>query len=524
MVGSQIAEGLARFTVGRLRLIDHDTYKIENTLRHALPVEYDGWNKAIGLGDWLSKQVEGLHVEAVPRKLDDAITDQELDRWLAGADLIVAATDDRAAQRRIAQRASVNEIAALFPAVYPHQGGGEVVLQLGPEWPCFGCWDYFRRDTEQLRGQRALDLDAQPVIFQAEQLCLSYLDPGSKQDDLLRPERGGDAPTQLITVDTAGAPSFLSLTRRDGCPCCEGNWHPAEAAMVNTPAPLRSRALTGSPRAQTPAPPHDSAWRGIAVVGAIVVLIAFAALSKGGGKKHLSQQAVKAKAAQAAAQRQAEVNTRIGELRFMCIAGQVCNTDPVNHPLRLFIYGIEENLRLYLQEHGYTDIWSDNAGFVHGHALYSHEEAEKLEREKTVEYEEYSGGSIPTSPEQEEQVANEPAPDSGLIFTPLDSEHNWPQEPGLVPLGVPEGGQWEITWTLYNSQGQVVKELHHSLEVISCPVPESEQDSESEASEQPPTPCSEVIAEQQKRREEMEEKGPSLYYQPPPPPEFRLTT
>jgi hypothetical protein len=277
-------------------------------------------------------------------------------------------------------------------------------------------------------------------------------------------------------------------------------------------------------QAPTPALPHDSAWRGIAGVGAIVLLIAFTALPKGGGETHPSQQAIRAKAAQVAAQKQAEVNTRIGELKFMCIAGRVCNTDPVNHPLRMFIYGIDENLRLYLQEHGYTDTWSDNAGFVHGHTLYPHEEAEKLEKEKTVGYEEYSGGSIPISPEQEEQLANEPAPSSGLIFTPLDSEGNWPQEPGPVPLGVPEGSQWEIIWTLYDSQGQVVKKLHHSLEVISCPVPESEQDSESEASEPPTTPCSEVIAEQQKRREEMEAKEPSLYYQPPPPPEFRLTS
>lgn len=222
MVGSQIAEGLARFAVGHLRVIDHDVYEWENTLRHALPVEYNGWNKAVALENWLPKQIEGLHVEAIARKIDMSVSDDEFDSWLAGADLIVAATDDRNAQRRIGRRALLNEVAAIFPAVYPNQGGGEVILQLGPEWPCFGCWDYFRNNTEQLRGVRALDLDAQPVIFHAEQLGLGYLDSGSKQDRLLRPERVGDPPQQLITLDSMGVPSFGTLTSRPKCPSCGG--------------------------------------------------------------------------------------------------------------------------------------------------------------------------------------------------------------------------------------------------------------------------------------------------------------
>lgn len=222
MVGSQIAEGLARLTVGNLRLIDHDVYEWDNTLRHALPVEYNGWNKAIALEDWLPLQIEGLHVEAIPRKIDASVTDKEIDSWIADADLVVAATDDRVAQRRIGHRTLIKEVAAVFPALYPRLGGGEVILQLGPEWPCFGCWDYFRRDTEQLRGQRATDHAAQPIIFHAEQMCLGYLDSGSQQHHLLRGERAGDPPEQLIALDPAGVPSFGRLTRRPTCPSCNG--------------------------------------------------------------------------------------------------------------------------------------------------------------------------------------------------------------------------------------------------------------------------------------------------------------
>lgn len=220
MVGSQIAEGLTRFAVGRLRLIDHEPYEVENTLRHALPVEYVGRNKAAALADWLPEQISGLQVEMITRKVDISVSDDELGRWFADADLIVAATDDREAQRRIGRWSLVNEIMAVFPAIYPHRGGGEVILQLGAEWPCFGCWDYFRPDVEALRGANALDLEAQPVIFHAEQLCLGALDPGSRQHELLQGERTGDPPHQLVMIDRAGIPSFSSLLRRPHCPSC----------------------------------------------------------------------------------------------------------------------------------------------------------------------------------------------------------------------------------------------------------------------------------------------------------------
>jgi hypothetical protein len=259
MVGSQIAEGLARFAVGRLRLIDHDIYELENTLRHALPVKYargTSRNKAEAMADYLEGEIEGLRVEAIPRKIDGSVSDDLLASWLGDADLVVAATDDRSAQRRIGQQALISEIAAVFPAVYPHRGGGEVILQLDREWPCFGCWDFFRPDTEALRGERALDLEAQSVIFHAEQLCLGFLDPGSRQHDLLLGEHPGDPPHQLVMLDRAAVPSFGSLTRRLDCPSCGSPIPPPP------PPPL-------PPRSRTPAVFAVA----VAVVAAIISIV-----------------------------------------------------------------------------------------------------------------------------------------------------------------------------------------------------------------------------------------------------------
>jgi hypothetical protein len=281
MVGSQIAEGLGRFGVGRLRLIDHDTYEIENTLRHALPIEYLGWNKARALADWLPKQIDGLNAEPIERKIDQSVSWDELDTWFADAHLVVAATDDRQAQRRIGRQTLTREVAAVFPAVYPQRGGGEVVLQLDPEWPCFGCWDYFRADTEQLRGVRALDLDAQPVIFQAEQVCLGALDFGSRQHNLLRGERPGDAPHQLVMIDRIGVPQFGSLTRRDSCPSCAGKAVPrAHHRTPTAPQELHDiQPVSSQPVAPPAAPRHPASVRssnvdpGILIASGVGVLL-----------------------------------------------------------------------------------------------------------------------------------------------------------------------------------------------------------------------------------------------------------
>ncbi|HEV3321388.1 MAG TPA: ThiF family adenylyltransferase [Solirubrobacteraceae bacterium] len=291
MVGSQIAEGLARFTVGRLRLIDHDMYEMENTLRHALPVEYSKgeWNKAEGMKDYLTKEIEGLSVDAISRRVDDkSISDGLLATWLDDADLVVAATDDRNAQRRIAQQALVSGIPAILPAIYPRRGGGEVIVQLGYEWPCFGCWDYFRDDAEQLRGVRALDLDAQPVIYMAEALCLGLLDPDSGRRDLLRGDRPGDAPYQLIMIDRVGTPSFATLTPRPDCPSCAVGHSPLRqveteqerSALAPTPTPIWSSIPTHQPGIT------QEDWRRISLTaGAIALLIGAVMLISNLGSK-----------------------------------------------------------------------------------------------------------------------------------------------------------------------------------------------------------------------------------------------
>jgi hypothetical protein len=235
MVGSPIAEELARCTVGRLRFIDHDRLEEENRARHVLSAAYVGWNKAEAMADYLSREVEGLTTDAVSRKIDASVPDSQIDKWLVGAHLVIAATDDRTAQRRVMQSALALDIPALAPALYvPH--GGEVIFQMNWELPCFGCWDYFRTNEEQLRGARALTFVAWPVIHATIDLSLGHLDPLSGHGEIMS-EGAGRPPNQVFRLDRLGTIERARGTRRPTCPSCGGG-----------PAPPRTDAETGAVR------------------------------------------------------------------------------------------------------------------------------------------------------------------------------------------------------------------------------------------------------------------------------------
>jgi len=216
-VGSQIALELARCGVGRFRLIDGDHLEEANRARHVLPEHYVGMNKAKALTVHLADEVPQSRPEAVPLYVDDSLSDRQLDKLLADADLIVAATDDRDAQRRLGRRALALSVPAIFPALYGDDGG-EVIVQLDPRFPCFFCWDGFRTNEERLRGVAALNADTLPVIHTAVRLSLGILDPRSEHREMMM--WAPNQPPRQVFVQERFVLDMGLLTRRLDCPSC----------------------------------------------------------------------------------------------------------------------------------------------------------------------------------------------------------------------------------------------------------------------------------------------------------------
>jgi molybdopterin/thiamine biosynthesis adenylyltransferase len=216
-VGSRIANELAKAGVGQFTFVDGDTYEERNRARHSLPQSYVGANKADGMVRYLKDEVPLVKPWASPYYVVESMPDAYLDRLITSADLVIAATDDRGAQRRVGRRALALSVPAIFPGLY-REGGGEVVVQLDPRHPCFSCWDGFRTNTEQMRGVVALGADALPIIALSVDLSLGILDPHSEHREMMQDASG--ARLNQIFVQSAERRLKAPLTRRPGCPSC----------------------------------------------------------------------------------------------------------------------------------------------------------------------------------------------------------------------------------------------------------------------------------------------------------------
>jgi len=275
-VGSQVARELANSGVGRLRLMDGDTLERHNLPRHALTAQYLGMNKAEAMAVSLDQNVPTLSVDALARYVDSSLDDTALDHLLAPADLIVACTDNREAQRRLGRRALALDIPAVFPALY-RNGGGETFVQLRPGAACFFCWDGFRPADEALRGVTALNLEGLSVIQLAAELSLGVLDPASDFARTIAGTAADPRPRQLVVQRPFAAPNIATVPRRPGCPSCAVGPAtpvppgPSRSASVSSP-PETSETVMGaatSPASEVPSEWPDSVVQAGAVLAAL---------------------------------------------------------------------------------------------------------------------------------------------------------------------------------------------------------------------------------------------------------------
>lgn len=222
-VGSQVAWLLANSGIGGFRFIDGDKLEESNLARHALPSAFVGMNKAEALKLYMMGEVNNIYAEAERTYIDASISDDAVDEFFLDGnhvvDLVIAATDNREAQRRIGQRTLALDVLAVFPAL-DRRGGGEVFVQWGSEYPCFMCWDGFRPETAAPRAVSALNVDALTVIQDTVELAIGLLDEASEYSRLLRPQPDDPQPPQLFVRRRFASLEPRRVPWRSDCPSC----------------------------------------------------------------------------------------------------------------------------------------------------------------------------------------------------------------------------------------------------------------------------------------------------------------
>ena len=157
-VGSYAAELLARAGVGALTLLDPEAVAAENLSRTAYEAEDVGRPKADALARRLHAVNPALSLELHPVAVA-ALGVEALDALVAGVDLVVAATDDPAAQRALNRFAYARGRPAVFVGLYAGAEGGEVILSVPERTACYLCATRARHGVEERAGRVARDAD-----------------------------------------------------------------------------------------------------------------------------------------------------------------------------------------------------------------------------------------------------------------------------------------------------------------------------------------------------------------------------
>ncbi|MDG4816531.1 ThiF family adenylyltransferase [Micromonospora sp. WMMD956] len=266
-VGTYLAETLTRSGVGALTLLDPDTVEPANIGRSMFAVDDLGRPKAEACARRLA-EINPDVTTAVVADAIGAIPSRTLAAMIADADLVIAGTDDNAAQERLNHLAYAAGVPAVFVGLYKGAAGGEVII-VREGLPCWSCGTGGVRDgigadatrpevnygTGRLTAEAGLLTDIHLVSAAAAKISLALLHPGGDARIarfLDRPLHDGENYVLFATepghwifphifADTLGQHAVQSIwmrpERRPDCPVCgtlehrvDPLWHGADGS------------------------------------------------------------------------------------------------------------------------------------------------------------------------------------------------------------------------------------------------------------------------------------------------------
>lgn len=252
-VGGHFAVSMARAGVGRITLVDHDRFTMENALRHAVGMAYVENSKPTGLKRFLETSVPFVEVASHAMRIEDLL--REAPGILAEHDLIVCATGHPTVELGMNERLWNDDTSppALFTWLEPLGLGGHVLTTRVPDDAgaiARGCFECVHRRavrggpivndaafalpeatyTRDLLGcgDRYLpygDLDAVRTANLAARFALEIIDV-VRTAAALASWKGSDREFKAAgfsttpRYDTSSAEEVVTSFDRDDCPAC----------------------------------------------------------------------------------------------------------------------------------------------------------------------------------------------------------------------------------------------------------------------------------------------------------------
>lgn len=184
--GSQTVEALTRSSVEKFVVVDMDDVEAANLSRSTYDAEDVGCSKAAAIERRAGAINPLVSVVAHRKALNDFSAD-ELREMIEAVDMVVAATDDPAAQYRLNHVAWQAGRPAVFTGVYGGGAGGEVIFTIPGVTTCFRCATGGQRGsahraaavnygTGRLMAEPALGADITHVVSTSLKVILGVME------------------------------------------------------------------------------------------------------------------------------------------------------------------------------------------------------------------------------------------------------------------------------------------------------------------------------------------------------------
>jgi molybdopterin/thiamine biosynthesis adenylyltransferase/proteasome lid subunit RPN8/RPN11 len=183
--GSLTADALSRSGVEKFIVIDADDVAPENLSRSVYRSGDLGQKKVTALARHLREINPMVTCQTVDGRIQD-LPRETLDDMVRSVDLVVAATDDLAAQRTLNHFTYARGVPAVFGGVYARGQAGEVVFTVPSITRCYRCTTTSRHQdgsqgrqmnygTGRLNAEPALGVDIQHIVTASVKLAIGLL-------------------------------------------------------------------------------------------------------------------------------------------------------------------------------------------------------------------------------------------------------------------------------------------------------------------------------------------------------------